>query len=129
MNRAERRKAGERGSEKRKTYTFHSLEEIHQFVFRGPGQEAAKAEVERIILKEVDRIELDCDAATLWALHVSCGFGKQRLERFYCDFHRIWREMRDRYVDDDAYAELLKLKEMGVDVEKLKKECEENALL
>lgn len=121
MNRAERRKAGQRGEDK-KTLVFHSEEEAKQYVLRGPGQKAMDEEIKRQILEQQDRIELDTDAAILWALHVSCGFGRAKLIKFYHDFLQVWREMRRQYEDEDAYAERYKLKQMGVDVEKLREE-------
>lgn len=127
MNRAERRKQGQRGGEK-KTLVFHSEEEVKQYVLRGPGQKAMEDEIKRQILEQQDRLELDIDAAILWTLHVSCGFGPKRLEKFYYDLIRIWKEMRRQYEDEDSYAERYKLKELGVNVEKLREEKEDDML-
>lgn len=120
MNRAERRKAGQKSGVKQ--LVFHSEKEVRDYVLRGPGQKAMDEEIKRQIMEQQDRIELDTDAAILWALHISCGFGRARLIKFYHDFLQIWREMRRQYEDDDAYAERYKLRQMGVDVEKLREE-------
>lgn len=120
MNRAERRKAGVKSEVKQ--LVFHSEKEVRDYVLNGPGQKAMLEEIDRQILEQQDRMELDTDAAILWALHISCGFGPKRLIKFYHDFLAIWREMRRQYEDDDAYAERYKLKRMGVDVEKLREE-------
>lgn len=128
MNRAERRKQGHVENQKG-TLIFHSRDEAVQYVLRGPGQEAMNQEIRRQILEQQDRVELDMDAAVLWALYISCGFGPKRLKKFYHDFIRIWKDMRKQYEDEDSYAERIKLKKLGVDVEKLREEVDKNDLL
>lgn len=108
-------------------------------------QQAARREVERQYSEEIERftraqarkevfeadeqIFLDMDAAVLYALHKSCGFGKMRLERFYADFKAIYNELREFYLfgsingsdggSDFCWYADRELKKIGVDVKKL----------
>lgn len=120
MNRAERRKAGVKG--KGKTYVFNSREALVSAALNGPGKKAMDKEIDRQLLERLTELEHDIDAAVLWALHVSCGFGPKRLIKFFKDLVEIEEEMRRRFEDEDCYAERMKLKEMGVDVIALRKE-------
>lgn len=127
MNRAERRKAGVKGQ--KKTYVFNDPKEIVQAALTGVAKEAMEEEIDRQILERADEFEADVDAAILWALHVSCGFGANRLKKFFRDYIQVYREMRERFEDHDCFAERYKLKELGVDVIELRKEVDEDDLL
>lgn len=120
MNRAERRKQKKKSSEK--TYTFNSHQAMVQATLRGPGQEAMDKEIKRQLLNRVEELELDMDAAILWTLHKRFGFGKKRLEEFFWAYLDEYTRMRELYQMDDCYPELYKLREIGVDVEKLRRE-------
>ena len=79
-------------------------------------------EINRQCLEADERLTLDIDAMVLWTLHTHLGFGKKRLHDFYVAMAAEHRRMREYYQMDDLYPERYKLKEMGVDLEKLRKE-------
>lgn len=108
MNRAERRK---QRKNRIKTSSFPSIA-IH--------------EINRQILEHDEAYSLDMDAMVLWTLHIYCGFGKKRLEKFYRDMIKEHIRMRKYYEIDDTYPERLKLKDFcDVDVEALNDEFKE----
>lgn len=103
------------------------MERQYEKNIQGFTQEKAREEV----WKANEQVFLDMDAAVLYALHRSCGFGKVRLERFYNDFHKLYNELRDFYLFGDMgktdsgkdfcwYADR-ELKKIGVDVKELQK--------
>jgi hypothetical protein len=69
------------------------------------------------------------DLALLWTLHEKCGYGAVRLRRFYADFVKTYRDMRERYFCEgdeekfgsrtDAYVIKQKLKEIGFDYDEI----------
>lgn len=69
------------------------------------------------------------DLALLWTLHEKCGYGAVRLRRFYEDFVKTYRYMRERYNCEgdeetfgsrtDAYVIKRKLNEIGFDYDEL----------
>ena len=133
MNRAERRRQQRAGIKIQKEPTLNL--KINDFDHMVPtAQKAAKErataaalhEIDRQILERDEAFSLDIDAMVLWTLHVCCGFGKQRLERFYRDMMKEHIRMRKFYEMDDTYPERYKLKELcGVDVEALNNEFKE----
>ena len=76
------------------------------------------------------------DLTMLWTLHTDFGFGAVRLKRFYADFCKNYRYMRDRYYCEgdeelfgsrtDAYVIKERLKEIGFDYDKEVKELTED---
>lgn len=82
-----------------------------------PGE--IKRDIRRRVAAENEQYMRTFEAMILWTLHESCGFGKVRLERFYRDFIREYNEMRERYEMDVAYPAERKLREIGVDLDKL----------
>lgn len=91
------------------------------------------AKEEKIMLKEIKREIVaqrkeffhDIDTMILWTLHVELGFGKKRLERFYHAVIRNYREMCKTFEMDNPYPAECKLKEIGVDMDELRKESGE----
>ena len=79
--------------------------------------EAAK-EVEAIF----ERKCIDYDTAVLWNLHVSKGFGKERLRQYFDDYVSNVREIQDRYGDYAADKMRQELKKIGVDIMAWEKE-------
>lgn len=77
------------------------------------------------------------DLTMLWTLYDAFGFGAIRLRRFYADFVKNYRYMRERYYCEgdeetfgsrtDAYVIKQKLKEIGFDYDKEIKEMTEDA--
>lgn len=67
----------------------------------------------------------EIDALVLYTLHCECGFGKERLLRFYNAFNKLFREHVERYSfngEDVVWLYTDKLKTLGIDLEKLNKE-------
>lgn len=133
MNRAERRRQQRAGIKVRKEPTlnlkigdFDHMVSTAQKAAKERATAAALHEIDRQILERDEAFSLDIDAMVLWTLHVRCGFGKQRLERFYRDMMKEHIRMRKFYEMDDTYPERYKLKELcGVDVEALNNEFKE----
>ena len=75
-----------------------------------------------------EKHENEIDAIILWELHQQLGFGEKRLRRFYDAFSKEFNELRKRYECEDENAIWLcdmKLKEIGVDIGKWRKETGE----
>lgn len=133
MNRAERRRQQRAGIKVQKEPTlnlkisdFDHMVSTAQKAAKERATAAALHEIDRQILERDEAFSLDIDAMVLWILHVCCGFGKQRLERFYRDMMKEHIRMRKFYEMDDTYPERYKLKELcGVDVEALNNEFKE----
>ena len=85
---------------------------------------AMKKEIRRQILEQEDEYFKGIDTMVLWALHSEFDFGKQRLERAYKAIIREYKQMKNFYAMDDTYPAEYKLKEIGIDMEKLRKEVE-----
>ena len=94
------------------------------------AQKKAKEEVWRAN----EQVFRDMDAAVLYALHKSCGFGKKRLVRFYREFGKIYKELEEFYMFDKIpgaksgdsvcwYADR-ELKKIGVNVSELQSRSE-----
>ena len=133
MNRAERRRQQRAGIKVQKEPTlnlkisdFDHMVSTAQKAAKEKATAAALHEIDRQILERDEAFSLDIDAMVLWTLHVCCGFGKQRLERFYRDMMKEHIRMRKFYEMDDTYPERYKLKELcDVDVEALNNEFKE----
>ena len=87
-----------------------------------------RREINAQILKKDDLYWQDVDAAVMWTLHKTFGFGKKRLRRFYEALADIHTGLRQRYeLDDDGnmwlYRQMLQ-DETGVDVAEWEKEIE-----
>lgn len=75
---------------------------------------------------------LDMDAAVLYSLHKTFGFGKKRLRRFFDAFAVQHEELREFYqLNDDTntwICRYLLKRDVGVDVEAWEKEFEEHGI-
>ena len=56
----------------------------------------------------------------LWALHKEFGFGRERLIRAYKAIGREYEEMRRFFETDEVFPAEYKLREIGVDINKLR---------
>lgn len=133
MNRAERRRQQKAGVKIKKEPTLNlkisdfdnMVSNVHKTA-KEKATAAAIHEIDRQILERDEAYSLDMDAMVLWTLHIYFGFGKKRLERFYCNMLKEHIHMREFYEIDDTYPERLKLKEhCNVDVEALNNEFKE----
>ena len=86
------------------------------------GRSAMVKEINRQIAEQEEKYIRGIDTMILWMLHVEFGFGKQRLERAYKAIGREYEEMRKFFETDDTFPAEYKLKEIGVDMEKLRNE-------
>lgn len=133
MNRAERRRQKRAGIKVAKEPTlnlkvsdFDNMVSNAQQTAKDKAVAAALHEINRQILEQDEKYSLDMDAMVLWTLHVCCGFGKKRLEKFYEDMLKEHIRMREYYEIDDTYPERYKLKELcDVDVEALNNKFKE----
>ena len=127
MNRAERRRAEKAGLKVAKEPTLNlKVSDYNRYMdnavvsAKDRATKAALHEINQQILEQDEKFSLDVDAMVLWTLHVFCGFGKKRLEKFYEDMLKEHIRMREYYEIDDTYPERYKLKELcDVNVEAL----------
>lgn len=89
-------------------------------------QEALLSESRRIRELDEKASEVAINTLILSVLHISFGFGRQRLLKFASEFCKVYDEYRKRYsedVDDIIYAMQLHLeRETGINIENLKEE-------
>ena len=83
---------------------------------------AMKKEIRRQIFEQENIYLKGVDSMILWMLHVEFGFGKKRLEQAYKAFAREYDEMRILYETNDTYPAEYKLKQLGVDMNELRKQ-------
>ena len=94
-----------------------------------PAQrKAMNREINAQILESDRAYKLDMDAAVLYSLHETFGFGEKRLRKFFDAFSVQHQSLREHYqLDDDTNTwrcrRLLK-ERVGVDVEAWEKELE-----
>lgn len=88
-----------------------------------PGtQGRIRLEVSKQVDSYFEKKCVDYDTTVLWILHVSKGFGKDRLRQYFNDYVTSVRAMQDRY-GDCAYDKMREeLKKIGVDVVAWEKE-------
>lgn len=96
-----------------------------------PAQRRAMTkEINAQILESDKSYKLDMDAAVLYSLHETFGFGAKRLRRFFDAFSVQHQELRNYYqLDDDTNTWICRrlLKErVGVDIEAWEKEFTEH---
>jgi hypothetical protein len=90
--------------------------------FTSQSKKAMIREINRQIVSQEDKFIQKIDAMILWTLRVELGFGKKRLERFYKAVIRNYKELCKFYEMEDTYPAEYKLREIGVDLDKLRKE-------
>lgn len=89
--------------------------------FSPTGQTAMIHEINRQILEQKSKFMSDIDAVILWTLHTEYGFGKTRLKRFYDAVIQNYNEMCSFYEMDDTYLAVHNLREIGIDLDELRK--------
>lgn len=90
-------------------------------------QKFTQAQAKKEVFAANEQLFLDMDAAVLYVLHDSFGFGKERLERFYKAFQETYRQLKDFYLFDDGGDDFCwfanrELKKIGIIVEDLQKQ-------
>lgn len=93
-----------------------------RYGFTSQGKKAMIQEINRQILEQQNKFIEDIDAMILWTLRLELGFGKKRLERFYRAVIRNYKEMCEYYQMNDTYPAEYHLRQIGVDLDKLRKE-------
>lgn len=79
-------------------------------------------EVRRTISENVKTLSGDVEATFLWLLHEKYGFGEKRLMDFHKDIQPLLNELCNFYetpYDEQAWICRYKLKQIGVDMDKL----------
>lgn len=90
--------------------------------FNDDQQRSFKREVNRQLSEQTKAHESDVDAILMWFLHEEYGWGPKRLNDFIERFNARLKELVSWYdLDDDDQLWLIKykLKEMGVEFEKM----------
>ena len=92
---------------------------------------ALRDEIRTQCLEQTEQYEVQLDVVTLYTLNQVFEFGKDRLERFYTEMFKLRQEMKERYGNGEDegmgdFAMYIKLKEKGIDVEKMYEEQAES---
>lgn len=85
-------------------------------------QKALEMEIQRHYSEYIKKFENEIEAMVLWNLHAEMGFGKERLLNFRKTFSQNMSDLISRYEMEDgdtAWLCLNKLKDCGIDIEKL----------
>lgn len=92
--------------------------------FTKDEQKAIDIELQKMKKETLDALETDVDAQVLWFLHKHLGFGKQRLLAAFDVFSTCIQELGNYYEmpDDGGFVAKEKLKDMGIDIDKLRGE-------
>lgn len=123
MNRKERRKQKMYGGRKNPEPTLMMKPSDLANATMGPfGKQAMMHEINQQILLMDQKYQLDIDSMMLWALRRFASWGPKKLEEFYRFMFEEHLRMREFYEMDELYPEKYKLRELGVDLEKLYKE-------
>ena len=88
-------------------------------------QKILDAEITRQILENDRKFDMDKEASILWMLHVHFGFGPKRLKKAWELFYAESKALRDHYemdADDGGWLCMVKLREIGCDLEQWYKE-------
>lgn len=99
------------------------------FIMSAAQKKAMNEEINRQILERDTTFSMDFDSTVLYVLHITFGFGKNRLRRFWEAFIKNHDELRQYYEmdsEDNAWLCRRKLKEIGVDIEAWYKELDNN---
>lgn len=85
-------------------------------------KKAMEIEINRQIAESDRKHKNELEALILWGLHCQFGFGAKRLKRFYDSFATNIEDLIQHYEmdteKDGAWLCSVKLKDIGVDVEK-----------
>jgi hypothetical protein len=81
--------------------------------------------IRKLNLQEFEKQSKQFDALILYTLHEEFGFGAIRLKRFAKKMCKIHDYFRDRYDDASLFAMQKKLLALGIDIDNLDKEIQE----
>lgn len=81
---------------------------------------AMKKEIKRQILEQEENYFDGLMATMLWSMHINRGYGAKRLEEVYDEVWETYDKMRKFFETNDTFPAEYKLKEIGVDMEKLR---------
>lgn len=81
---------------------------------------AMKKEIKRQILEQEENYFDGLMATMLWSMHINRGYGAKRLEEVYDEVWETYDKMREFFETNDTFPAEYKLKEIGVDMEKLR---------
>jgi hypothetical protein len=93
-----------------------------RYGFTSQGKKAMISEIKRQIKEQEDEYIRGIDAVFLWWAYTELGYRKKRLIRSYKSFIRTYKEMCEYYQMDDTYPAEYKLREIGVDLDSLRKD-------
>lgn len=88
-------------------------------------QRALDQEINRQIVENDRRFDMDRESFILWMLHVQFGFGPKRLKKAWELFYSETLKLREYYQmdqEDGGWLARKKLKEIGCDIESWYKE-------
>mgnify|MGYP001030182408 CR=1 FL=1 len=91
-------------------------------------QRALDQEINRQIIENDRRFDMDKESSILWMLHVHFGFGPKRLKKAWELFYSETVKLREYYQmeqEDDGWLARQKLKEIGCDIEQWFKDFED----
>lgn len=94
-------------------------------------QKALENEIKKQCVETTEKYELDIDTVTIWVLHTKFGFGIKRITEFYHEMFSERKKAQEFYKsenDEDIaeFAMRYKLKQDGIDVEKLHRDNKDN---
>ena len=93
-----------------------------RYGFTSQSKKAMIQEINRQIVEQEDKFIQNIDALILWTLHKELNFGKKRLERFYRAVIKNYKSLCEYFEMDDTYPAEYRLRQIGVDIDKLRKE-------
>lgn len=95
-------------------------------------RKAMNAEIRRQCVEICNKFELDYDTMIVYVMHYKYGFGKKRIPELLETIAKEREELKERYCIDEYnddthfFAMREKLKEDGIDVEKMGREVMSN---
>lgn len=95
-----------------------------RYGFTSQGKKAMSLEINRQILEQKDKFFRGIEIMILYTAYVELGFRKKRLKRFYKAIIRNYKEMCEFYQMDDTFPAEYKLRDIGIDIDELRKENE-----
>lgn len=93
-----------------------------RYGFTSQGNAAMKKEIKRQIREQEENYFDGLMAVMLWSMHINRGYGAKRLEEVYGEVWETYNKMREFFETNDTFPAEYKLREIGVDMEKLKNE-------
>lgn len=91
-------------------------------------RKAMNSEIRRRVVEVCNQFELDYDTMAIYILHFYYGFGEKRIRDYHRVLMRERKELKEFYESDEKdpdihfFAMRQKLKEKGIDVEKIRDE-------